>query len=109
MEQSFSKNLHYFDSYHRRSVAARLYRSVPTLIDTFGSGELRKLNELREQIREAELSTRMEQRCITCCVNRRLVGTEPVTKDYEIQFLECPGCRTVVRLVNHRVASRRSL
>jgi hypothetical protein len=44
----------------------------------------------------------MGQRCITCCVNRRLVGTEPVTKDYEIQFLECPDCRSVVRLVQRR-------
>lgn len=56
------------------------------------------MNEPREQITEAELSARMGQRCITCRVNRRLVGTEPVTKDYEIQSLECPGCRSVVRL-----------
>ena len=70
------------------------------------------MNEPREQITEAELSARMGQRCFTCRVNRRLVGTEPVTEDYEIQSLECPGCRSVIRLAvpvksKHRVASAR--
>jgi hypothetical protein len=54
----------------------------------------------------------MGQRCFTCRVNRRLVSTEPVTKDYEIQSLECPRCRSVVRLAvpvkcKDRVASAR--
>ena len=44
----------------------------------------------------------MGQRCIMCCLNRRLIGTEPVTKQYEIQSLECPSCRSVVRLVQRR-------
>jgi len=42
------------------------------------------------------------QPCIMCCLNRRLVGVEPVAKHYEIQFLECPDCKGVVRLVQRR-------
>jgi hypothetical protein len=44
----------------------------------------------------------MGQHCIMCCLNRRLVGTEPAAKQYEIQSLECPCCRSVVRLVQRR-------
>ena len=44
----------------------------------------------------------MGQCCIICCLNRRLIGTEPVTKQYDIQSLECPSCRSVVRLVQRR-------
>jgi hypothetical protein len=44
----------------------------------------------------------MWQCCIICCLNRRLIGTEPVTKQYDIQSLECPSCRSVVRLVQRR-------
>ena len=39
------------------------------------------------------------QPCIICTSQRRLVGTEPVTKSYEIQTLECPQCESQVRLV----------
>ena len=42
------------------------------------------------------------QPCIMCCLNRRLVGAEPVAKIYEIQTLECPECESVVRLVQRR-------
>ncbi len=45
----------------------------------------------------------MGQRCILCCLNRRLVGVEPVAIYYQIQSLECPSCRSVVRLVQRRV------
>jgi hypothetical protein len=44
------------------------------------------------------------QPCIMCCLNRRLVGAEPVAKHYEIQFLECPSCKGVVRLVQRRAS-----
>jgi hypothetical protein len=44
----------------------------------------------------------MGQRCIVCWLNRQLIGTEPVTKQYEIQSLECPRCKSVVRLVQRR-------
>jgi hypothetical protein len=44
------------------------------------------------------------QPCIMCCLNRRLVGVEPVAKHYEIQFLECPDCKGVVRLVQRRAS-----
>jgi hypothetical protein len=36
MEQSFRKNLHYLDSYHRRSAVARVYAEDYTPIDKFG-------------------------------------------------------------------------
>ena len=34
--------------------------------------------------------------------HRCIIGTEPVTKQYEIQSLECPSCGSVVRLVQRR-------
>ena len=37
--------------------------------------------------------------CIICTLQRRLVRTEPVTKSYEIQTLECPECKSQARLV----------
>lgn len=39
------------------------------------------------------------QPCIVCTLQRRLVHTERVTKDYEIHTLECPECESQVRLV----------
>ncbi len=47
------------------------------------------------------------QPCIMCCVNRRFIGAEPVVRYYEIQFLECPSCRSVVRLVQKRSATNK--
>ena len=43
------------------------------------------------------------QSCIICCLGRRLIGVEPLTRDYELQILECPECESVVRLVQRQV------
>ena len=45
------------------------------------------------------MGTIYPQPCIVCTVQRRLVRTEPVTINYEIQTLECPECESQVRLV----------
>jgi len=42
------------------------------------------------------------QPCILCCLDRKFAGAEPVTRQYEIQRLVCPGCDSVVRLVQKR-------
>ena len=47
----------------------------------------------------------MGQRCIMCCTDRRLVVAEPVTKQYEIQLLECPDCKSLLRLVQRRAVA----
>jgi hypothetical protein len=43
------------------------------------------------------------QPCIVCCLGRRLIGVEPLTRDYELQILQCPECESVVRLVQRQV------
>jgi hypothetical protein len=40
-------------------------------------------------------------------LQRRLVRTEPVTKSYEIQTLECPECESQVRLVQRTMSKCR--
>lgn len=47
------------------------------------------------------------QPCIVCSLNRRVVRTEPVATRYEIQSLECPSCKSVVRLVQIRATPNR--
>jgi len=42
------------------------------------------------------------QPCFICQLNRRLVSAEPVTREYELQFLECPKCKSLARLVQKR-------
>jgi hypothetical protein len=42
------------------------------------------------------------QPCSACGLDRRLIGAEPATADYEIGLFECPRCKTVVRLVQPR-------
>ena len=49
------------------------------------------------------------QPCIVCCLNRRVVRTEPVARQYEIQSLECPSCKSVVRLVQSRAIPNRAI
>jgi len=45
------------------------------------------------------------QPCILCCLARQFVSAEAVTRDYEIQCLVCPGCESVIRLVQKRGAT----
>lgn len=45
------------------------------------------------------------QPCILCCLDRQFAGAEAVTKHYEIQRLVCPGCDSVIRLVQKRAAT----
>jgi hypothetical protein len=40
------------------------------------------------------------QPCILCSLERELIGAEPTAKNYEIQSLQCPECKSVVRLVH---------
>jgi hypothetical protein len=42
------------------------------------------------------------QPCILCCLDREFAGAEAVTRHYEIQRLVCPGCDSVIRLVQKR-------
>jgi hypothetical protein len=45
------------------------------------------------------------QPCIVCCLDRQFAGAEAVTRRYEIQSLVCPGCDSVIRLVQKRAAA----
>jgi hypothetical protein len=47
------------------------------------------------------------QRCVACGIERRVIHREWVPMGFEIQSLECPGCRTVMRMVRKRPALRR--
>jgi|HubBroStandDraft_6_1064221.scaffolds.fasta_scaffold485770_3 hypothetical protein len=40
--------------------------------------------------------------CVSCGLERRLIGRELAPKNYEIQSLECPRCKTIARLVQER-------
>ena len=42
------------------------------------------------------------QPCVVCGVERRIIHREWAPKGYEIQSLECPRCRTVMRMVRKR-------
>ena len=39
------------------------------------------------------------QSCIMCCLDRRLISSEPLVKNYDMLFLQCTDCKSVVRLV----------
>jgi hypothetical protein len=41
--------------------------------------------------------------CSECAVPRLAVGTEPLTNRYEVVLMECPICKTVVRLASKKV------
>ncbi len=45
------------------------------------------------------------QPCIVCSVLRQVVERESAPKEYEIASLECPSCRTIVRLVQKRAGA----
>ena len=47
------------------------------------------------------------QPCILCTSKRRFISAEAVTKNYEIQILECPECESQVRLVQRIVSKVR--
>jgi hypothetical protein len=47
------------------------------------------------------------QRCVACEVERRVIHREWMPKGYEIQSLECPRCRNVMRMVRKRPVVRR--
>ena len=47
------------------------------------------------------------QRCVACGIERRVIHREWVPMGFEIQSLECPGCRTVMRMIRKRPAVRR--
>jgi hypothetical protein len=47
------------------------------------------------------------QPCILCSLERQLIGAEPAVKNYEIQSLQCPECKSIVRLVHKRFSPRR--
>jgi hypothetical protein len=47
-----------------------------------------------------------EQSCAACGVERRIIHREWAPKGYEIQSLECPRCRTVMRMVRKRDGSK---
>ena len=49
------------------------------------------------------------QPCAACGIDRRVIRREWLPKGYEIQSLECPGCRTVMRLVRKRPSVRERL
>ena len=49
------------------------------------------------------------QPCAACGIDRRVICREWLPKGYEIQSLECPGCRTVMRLVRKRPSVRERL
>ena len=42
------------------------------------------------------------QLCAPCGVERQVVHREWLPREYEIQTLECPKCRTVMRMVRKR-------
>jgi len=42
------------------------------------------------------------QSCVACGVERRTIHREWMPEGYEIQSLECPRCRTVMRMVRKR-------
>jgi hypothetical protein len=42
------------------------------------------------------------QPCVACGVERRIIHREWAPNGYEIQSLECPRCRTVMRMVRKR-------
>jgi hypothetical protein len=46
------------------------------------------------------------QPCILCSLERQLIGAEPAVKNYEIQSLQCPECKSIVRLVHKRFSPR---
>jgi len=47
------------------------------------------------------------QSCILCSLERQLIDAEPTVKSYEIQSLQCPQCKSIVRLVHKRISPRR--
>jgi hypothetical protein len=49
------------------------------------------------------------QPCAACGIDRRVIHREWLPSGYEIQSLECPGCRTVMRLVRKRPSVRERL
>jgi len=55
----------------------------------------------------AEMEAAERQWCVTCGIERRAIYFEWVPMGYEIQSLECPACRTVMRMVRKRPALRR--
>jgi hypothetical protein len=42
------------------------------------------------------------QPCFFCQLNRRLVSAQSLTREYELHTLECPSCKSLVRLVQKR-------
>ena len=42
------------------------------------------------------------QPCVSCGLERQLIGRELAPRNYKIQSLERPRCKTIVRLVQER-------
>ena len=47
------------------------------------------------------------QPCAACGIDRQVIHREWLPSGYEIQSLECPACRTVVRMVRKHPSGRR--
>ena len=44
--------------------------------------------------------------CASACrVERISIALEPIDRRYDIRSLECPSCRSIVRLVEHRMSN----
>jgi hypothetical protein len=50
----------------------------------------------------------LEQRCESCDLMRRWIGAEMLNSDYEAMALQCPGCKSILRLVVPRPKRPRS-
>jgi hypothetical protein len=48
---------------------------------------------------------RLLPRCFACRVERVSIALEPIDRRYDVRSLECPSCKSIVRLVEHRMSN----
>jgi hypothetical protein len=54
------------------------------------------------------MDTVESQHCTACGLERRVVYSEPIARGYELRFLQCPNCKTVLRMMCERLPEEKA-